>query len=133
MEVVWTVSELQIDGAEREMDAPNVYSALESWTKGKKELKVQGCETRARAALGERRRLLCSSPGGPAALNGEDTQIFSVFYLTVAERDESDIIYCHLLDRQEWQPLTAVPYISHRLSSPKTRARKGFTKTMQPI
>ena len=36
VEAVWTVSELQTDGAEREMDAPSVYSDFESQRKGKK-------------------------------------------------------------------------------------------------
>lgn len=58
----------------------------------------------AEIALLERRRACCPE--------GERQTDFSVFYLTVAERDESVIIYCHLLDRQEWQLLTVIPYIS---------------------
>lgn len=36
VEAVRTVSELQTDMAEREMDAPNVYSDLETQRKGEK-------------------------------------------------------------------------------------------------
>lgn len=48
---------------------------------------------------------------------GERQTDFSVFYLTVAERDESVIIYCHLLDRQEWQLLTVI-LTSHNIFHP---------------
>lgn len=37
VEVIWTLSELQTDGAEREMDALSIYSDLESQRKEKKE------------------------------------------------------------------------------------------------
>lgn len=35
VEVVWTVSELETDGAERKMDPPSIYSDLESQGKEK--------------------------------------------------------------------------------------------------